>query len=230
MPSIYDEAGLFVYNYLPSDQRDKVMVLGPYKAGLYRTIFHIDSSKAFFKIVSDYDSYNIENYLGEADWVLSIGNPRVIAEGLFHISLNGFTLFRISNDMYIDFSESYWPGVVKSVDGLSFAEEWGTWSSGNAVTLDFVKSLPYKFKIKLIAHAFSSNIGAPFSVSIGEMEYQFSLGPGDNEIFIDLENPEASNTLAFSIPYPISPKNIGLSNDDRELGIGFISINIISVE
>jgi hypothetical protein len=52
------------------------------------------------------------------------------------------------------------------------------------------------------------------------------LGAADEERIIAFRNPTCSNTLRIDVPAPVSPKELGLSSDDRSLGIGFIGMKI----
>lgn len=125
------------------------------------------------------------------------------------------------------FKYSAWKGRVWNIQGLSSFEPWGTWSLGNVVSFDFDMPLPDRFKVLLTARAFGTNIGREFEARVGANSAKFQLGGSDQNKILEFENPAGSKTLTFIVPSPISPKDLGSSEDDRKLGIGFVEVNII---
>ena len=86
----------------------------------------------------------------------------------------------------IDFRRSAWPGIIKNATGLSSAEQWGTWSLGGAVTLEFSTPLPDRFAVHLVAHAFGPNVGKEFVARVGDSTAKFILGTSPKSAYSNL--------------------------------------------
>ena len=128
----------------------------------------------------------------------------------------------------VDFKQSAWPGVVSKAGGLSGAEPWGTWSVGNATTLEFSAPLPEKFAVHLVAQAFGPNVGKEFVARVGDSAAKFTLGASPDERVLQFSNPTRSRTIEIDIPAPASPKALGMGGDERDLGIGLVELRITS--
>ena len=125
------------------------------------------------------------------------------------------------------FKKSDWPGVINADQGLSFAEPWGVWSQEATVKFEFSMPLPEKFELQLLAHAFGANVGKEFVVQVGEQERRFTLGAGSEARVLELANPTGGRTLVFRVPLPVSPKELGMGQDERRLGIGIAEMRIV---
>ena len=135
--------------------------------------------------------------------------------------LKGFKELRI-----VDFKKSAWPGIVSSAQGLSFSESWGTWSSSGVVTLEFAKHLPEKFTVHLVAQGFGPNVGKEFVAHVGDSAVRFTLAASLGERVLEFSNPKGSKIIKIDVPSPCSPKELGLSADERTLGIGLAELRI----
>ena len=144
----------------------------------------------------------------------------------FRLPMNGFTLARKKGVFNVDFKKDFWPGTISSMQGLSFAEAWGRWSSGDVVTLEFVSPLPEKFTIHLVACAIGPNVGKEFVVYVGDSAKSFTLSASREERVLEFDNPKRSKTVKISIPSPISHRELGLNGDNRRVGIGLFELNI----
>lgn len=118
-------------------------------------------------------------------------------------------------------------GRVWNIRGLSSFEPWGTWSSDDVVSFEFNMPLPNRFNILLTAHSFGPNINREFEARVGKNGIKFLLNGIDQKKILEFDNPTGSNTLTFIVPSPTSPKDLGLSEDDRKLGIGFVEVEIV---
>jgi len=110
---------------------------------------------------------------------------------------------------------------------MSYAEQEGTWSSGDVVFLEFSRPLPEKFIVHLVAHAFGPNIGKEFKAHVGDSVIRFTLTASPEERVLKFNNSKRSRTIKIDIPSPTSPKELGLSTDDRRLGIAFTVLRIV---
>ena len=134
--------------------------------------------------------------------------------------------FATDNDIFFN---------LKNLDGLSGPEHWGRWSDANiapTVKFQFNETLPDIFTLFLKANAFGPNIGDALTVNIADQTYSIQIppkSPFDIKINVDLRG-QKTNKIEFIPPKPTSPKELGLSDDGRKLGIGFISMKIIPIE
>lgn len=125
------------------------------------------------------------------------------------------------------FKISDWLGVIKAEQGLSFVEPWGVWSQDATVKFEFSMPLPAKFELRLLAHAFGTNAGKEFVVQVGAQERRFTLGTGTEARVLELDNPAGDRTLVIRVPSPVSPKELGMGQDERRLGIGIVEMRIV---
>jgi phosphoglycerol transferase len=109
---------------------------------------------------------------------------------------------------------------------LSGAEPWGTWSSSDAVILEFSAPLPERFNIHLVANAFGPNAEREFVAHVGDRAIKFRLGTAPEEKVLQFENVSRSRIIRIDVPSPASPKELGLSDDPRTLGIGLTELRI----
>jgi phosphoglycerol transferase len=140
------------------------------------------------------------------------------------------SLIRSPTVINIDFTKSEWPEVIESASGLSTAENWGTWSFSNIVEFEFSEPLPEKFYININAIGFGPNVGKSVEVKVGDEINNFVLSGAPEEIKLDaISNPGELKQIIITGPDPVSPKKVGIGEDDRYLGIGFVNIKIIPI-
>jgi phosphoglycerol transferase len=171
--------------------------------------------------------FDLSKLPSDKEWILAIGDHVLPENMFFQLPMNGFTLARATSTNTVDFKMSTWPGIISSASGLSSAEAWGTWSMSDAVTLEFSTPLPEKFALHLVASAFGPNVGKDFVAHVGDNAIKFKLTSLPLETVLEFSNPQKSRIIEIDIPSPISPKKLGLSVDERNLGIGFIKLSVI---
>lgn len=220
VPDPYDRAGQFTKQHLSKEELQDIVVVGPAPEGLLRTLFHLDNPNVIFIL-------NTEKIPHSKKWVLVIGNVLPPIGTSEQIKMDGFSLSKIGPPLYrLNFSTQNQLEGVKSIKGLSPAETWGAWSNGNEVVMEFSSPLPEKFNLRFMAHAFGTNVGEQFWVQVGSEKKFFTLTSADQEISIPIDNPTNSKLIYIHIPSPVSPKQLGFSEDKRTLGIGLSSMSI----
>jgi phosphoglycerol transferase len=227
VPQVYDRAGICARQCLPSEDLSKLVVVGSELAGLYKTLFNLDNPQATLELIPSGADCDAARIGSDRKWVLVIGDHGLPKNVLLELPMSGFTLACIRSDDALDFRKSTWPGAIARVSGLSWNEAWGTWSIGSTVTLDWVTPLPKKFKVRLVADAFGPNIGKQFVIRVGDCAVKFTLGPSPETRELKLCNPNQSRIMKIEIPSPISPKQLGIGDDDRILGIGLVKLKIV---
>lgn len=230
VPDVYDKAGMFTKNYLANEDISKVLIIGSDRVALYKSLFYLNNAQATFETILEDEAYDLSKLPAGKEWILVIGNHSLPDNIFFQIPMNGFTLARTKGDSNVDFKKSAWPGVISMTRGLSSAEAWGTWSTSDVVTFDYTMPLPEKFTMYLVGYAFGPNAGKDFSAQIGDNIIKFKLGDTNEERALEFINPARLKTIKIIIPAATSPKSLGLSNDERRLGIGLTQLRIVPIK
>lgn len=121
-----------------------------------------------------------------------------------------------------------YPSFIKSVSGMSGYETSGRWTEGKDVNFTFIKNLPSSFTLQIdLMGSFGPNAGKVIQIQIADWKGQFVVDakPSTNRFIVKTNAP--TDSIGFTIPEPKSPKELGLSDDPRQLGIKFklLSIN-----
>lgn len=128
----------------------------------------------------------------------------------------------------IDFTRPNWPEFIRNVSGISGYEPWGRWSDANlnqCIKFDFFDPLPNRFVLVLSAVPFGRNGEQTVSIRIGSQIQKVIIRRGELPIRLSFD---LGNDRVYSIEFlpqnPVSPKEMGLSEDTRKLGIGFVRL------
>jgi phosphoglycerol transferase len=121
-------------------------------------------------------------------------------------------------------------GLKYHIEGLYSPETWGAWSDGPELVLTFENSFDKPFILRLnVVHVFMENLKEPLRISAGGDEKELRIsGPGEYSIVITPVEPTFSLTIA--IPATMSPRDLGINQETRKLGIGLSSITIVPNE
>ena len=98
IPDTYDKAGMFTKHYLPNTDMSKLIVVGSKLGELYRTLYYLDSPVASFELINKDSIYDLRKRPDNKDWVLVIGDHKVVGTSQFQINLNGFSLIKADED------------------------------------------------------------------------------------------------------------------------------------
>jgi phosphoglycerol transferase len=127
----------------------------------------------------------------------------------------------------VDFREKNYPATVASVSGFGDHEPWGRWTVGARAVVQFKKTLPSTFQLKLQpAGAFGPNAGIPILVRVGSIQKEFTVSGPNELILLDFEGVVNADRIEFVIPKPTSPKELGMNDDLRKLGLGLFTLRI----
>jgi hypothetical protein len=114
------------------------------------------------------------------------------------------------------------PWFVKKIKGISWPEDFGRWTSGSLLEIEFLIDLPRKFHLKILTSSIGKNLGKKVRVSAGSRNSNFRIKSLDLvEYSIGCVAAEKSKKLTIEIPYPTQP-----NNDSRKLGLAIRSIKI----
>lgn len=120
-----------------------------------------------------------------------------------------------------------YPSFIKSVVGMSGYEASGRWTEGKNVVFTFTQNLPTAFTLELdIVGPYSSNAGKVMQIQAGDWKGEFVVEakPSTNKFLVKTSAP--TDSIAFTIPEPKSPKELGQSDDPRQLGVMFKRLSI----
>lgn len=123
------------------------------------------------------------------------------------------------------------PKQVLKVTGLSYIEPWGgRWSDANlmpAVSIEYLTPLPAEFTLTLTARAFGANARQPFTLRVGGVSQQVTLGTRDTRVQLHFSNPSQTRTLEILPPTPEETTEGAVDGfAARKLGIGLVSLQI----
>lgn len=128
-----------------------------------------------------------------------------------------------SGKLTINFFEfSPTPSFVKNISGISWPEFFGRWTDSKIARIDFVQSLPKKFKIKIIFSTLDENVNKKIKFSSSGRSKKIKIRSSSlQEHTFQINNHRELNSLFIELNNPIK-----LPNDSRKLGIAIKSIEI----
>ena len=226
---VYDSSARLTKLYL-GEAVSGLLVASSVPAANFRALFHIDDRRASFLHLEPAAALTKELIPAGTRWVLLIGQHELQVPVLFQIDAGDYRLVKVSADDTLHFNRPSWPGSLSEVHGLSSPEQFGRWSNGEKVALQLVGSLSGTVRLTLTASAFGPNIGQPFTLRLGEQEQHFTLQGANEEVSLLFALTESAQKIEIQVPQPTSPKMLGLSDDDRLLGIAMHKLQIQQVE
>lgn len=126
----------------------------------------------------------------------------------------------------IDFTRPNYPTFIANVSGMSGYEPWGRWTDGDKAVFHFKQPLPKQFNLMIQANAFGPNLGEAVTINIGTVQQEFKISESGQTQRLNFTLPEPADTIALLIPKPTSPKELQVSEDPRQLGLGLIKLQI----
>lgn len=145
----------------------------------------------------------------------------------------------VRRDETISFSANGGPTQYLAMHGFSFPESWGAWTEQEnaSLRLDLAEPLARGALLELAVVPFVNDLHEAFQVRInanGEPigSRNFHQNQGTQPQTWLLEVPELADVwtirLDLEIRSPASPQELGLGDDARRLGLGFISLTLRS--
>jgi phosphoglycerol transferase len=226
-PNAADRAAMF-YEMTIGD-RDAVAVVTDDDSAATRVIFHLDAKNIQKILVPASQVLNSQSVAPDVRWIIALNDnpldPSLLGDLAYDMS--GYKIWHVGTGSFdVDFSSSTWP-EVESVKGLSEAEPFGRWSNGKTVTILFRKDIPADMSLSMTAFAFGPNVGRAFEIQVGDQVKQLKLGKDIAPVTLDYQNiPEHTRSVIITVPQPVSPKDLGMNTDSRELGIGLGTLSI----
>lgn len=233
----YDKAGAFTHAELDKDERSKLVVVGSELATLYRVLFYVDDTKTTLAVLPPGAPFDRSAVDSDQEWVLLPGEHAVPSDVTDRLAGEGYVLFRLpaksangkagAFPQTVDFRHPYRFGLVKRISGMSVPQPFGRWSDSREVQIEMASALPPTFELKLTAFAFGPNTQLPFTIRIGEETKTFQAGATPSEVSLPFTTDGKKKLITIEVPQPTSPKQRGLSSDDRELNIALREMKIV---
>lgn len=119
-----------------------------------------------------------------------------------------------------------YPGGLIDLSGFSAPSPGGAWTVGPIVSMEFSGSYTRPFLLTLnVTHVLAENIKSPLRIRSGGDEKELSIHQPD-EYSVLLEPKEPAINLTIELPIVTTLKELGRSEDARELGIELKTITI----
>ena len=160
----------------------------------------------------------------------------IVTEGRFERRDPGRTVRPETSEVtvrQVDLAHAWLPPFVNSVKGLSAREPWGRWSDASMhpyIEIRFRHPLPATGTLEIVGRAFGPNVGRPVEVRIGEQTLTFQFGAKDTTAMASYAVHESPRSIDILPPHPMAPRELGLSQDARRIGIGLVRITVAAVE
>ena len=127
----------------------------------------------------------------------------------------------------VQFNREFLPPWIVSISGLSGVEAWGRWTDGAVTDIKFDQPLPRNFKVLFkIKWALGRNVGTPVKVKVGAETQEFVITGPDQEFELRFANQTDADEISLRVPAPVSPRSLGMSDDNRMLGVALFSMGI----
>jgi phosphoglycerol transferase len=226
---VYDRAGIVVKQLLTTGEQSKLIVIGDNPIELTRTLFYIDNAKVSAQSIPGSIEFLPSMMPSDKKWALLIGDRKISDNFQNQNHFNGFSLVGGEGLIEVSFRGAEWSvQPVAQVTGLFMPPEaWGAWSTKKLVSMTFKQALPENFEFRLNGRAFGVNAGKTFFLKCGENSYPFRLTEDFSTISLKVLNKSRSRTITIEVPDPQSPKQLGIGDDERSLGVGMRSVEII---
>jgi phosphoglycerol transferase len=224
---VYAMAGISARQYL-GEQAEPIIAYGADQSSLYRTMFYLDNPNATSVVIPANSPIPEGGIPEQTRWLLIVGDQPLPKGTRKEIAFHGAVLAKVGDQevQKIDFTSGSWPGLIARTEGLSGPEAWGTWSDGDHVTLEFSKPLPAQFTLVVKAQTIGNSNEAS-TIVVGGDRREIRL-PAPKELALTFQTDGSARRIDFEIPWARSMKELGVSNDTRRLGIGFVSMSLIS--
>jgi len=234
---VNDKAGVFTREELDKKERSRLAVVGSELASLFRVLFYVDEPGATLVVIPEGTSLDLSAIPSDREWVIILGDHPVPNDVDDQIAGDGYVLFRLPRrppdypagyvQRTVDFVHPFRFGMVKRISGLSVPQPFGRWSDGREVQIEMSSALPRTFDLHLTAGAFGPNAQLPFSIRIGDEAKTFRVSSSPSDVSFSFKTDGHEKLITIEIPQPTSPKQLGMNDDGRLLGIALSQMSIV---
>lgn len=142
------------------------------------------------------------------------------------IPYNGIKYFP-STPNTIDFKEVGFPIFVAGASGVGQVEGWGRWSDGHNVKLYLDAELNKSVSFYIELRTFGPNVGKPLLMTVNNESRTLVPEVGNENIYVarfEFSEVVKNPVITIKVPLPVSPAQLGLSDDIRKIGLGLIKL------
>lgn len=213
-------------NYLIPSEFKHTLILTKDKALADRVRFNLDSDDLTYDLVDTGTNVYPKTVSSNFKYVICLDNIKLNqAKLLLHKDI--FRIYRMDSDLKdLSFMKFSSPGLLSEYEGLSLFERWGVWSDASKVVLIFDDVLPTNFILNMQVKAFGPNIGAKTYLIVDEKKYFFTPTGEFKSFEFSVANLHNSKKIEILVFRPTSPKSLGVSEDNRALGLGLRRLTI----
>jgi phosphoglycerol transferase len=112
------------------------------------------------------------------------------------------------------------------VVGLHPPEAWGAWSAAPEIRIKLPFEIRGGLRLALDGRALGPNVGRPLTLTIGPHTRTFTLNDPLATVDLNFSIAEPENTITISGIQQVAASSLGLTHDNRQLGIGLSWIRI----
>ncbi len=128
----------------------------------------------------------------------------------------------------IAFTERPLPRGVSALSGFSGVEPTGRWTEGPLARIEFEQPLPSRFALRVdTAMAMPPTADVDLPVRIGGVVRTMRLRAGASTAEVEFDSAPAARAIDFVIPNPVSPRELGMGPDPRQLGFALRSLTVL---
>jgi phosphoglycerol transferase len=221
-PDPVDLSGLHLRHQMSSSQRASAVIVGTEPAALFRARFMGDDPKV--EILQIPGGATLTPSQLPSDRTLAVVIGDVPTSGFaVERGFGGFAVASTTDERVLSFRRGEQTTHLRRLSGLSVPEEWGTWSLGSRVVFEYQEPLPENVEVTVIAEAFGPNASAEFVMTLGSESKSFRL---NGRATLQFVNRQRARVIEIQVPHPMSPRKLGISGDDRQLGMGLKELRI----
>ena len=226
-PNLYQEAGQFAHQVLTYRDRSRLAIIASEEVWAYMAIFQVDTPGPTMVLLPEGQPIDLKQIPADYHWILVVGDHPLPRDVRVQFPMSGYALFNRSPFEAIQLSRLWSLHDIDAISGMSVPEEIGRWSDAKEVEIDMASPLPKRFELKLTASAYGPNAELPFVMRIGNAEQSFRLPASPAPVSLEFSTSGNERRITIEVPQPTSPKELGVSEDTRHLGILLKEMSIL---
>jgi hypothetical protein len=240
-PTNADEASALFRALVPEAEWDSGLMIVTESGGVdpYRFLFHIPAA---YRLIMDPSSSAVSSDVVAGDWswvMVTSGRPvqfayaQAFTSGRYHLYLRqplGEVDQGVSSRPTTQVtqaspaSEAANACAVDHMVGFNQQESWGVWSAQDPAEIALAEPVSGNIRLRLVAYGLAKNPSRTLQIAIGDSIKSITLPVAPKQFELDYNLHSASKNIAFRGIVPRSPKSLGVSEDNRPLGVALIKL------
>ncbi|GJI88441.1 DUF7024 domain-containing protein [Duganella hordei] len=227
-PDAWVKAGLFAHHYLTPAEASRLTIVGDDILNLFKSRFFLDNTNVALLQLPHGQPITLASLPYPNGWLLVVGDYPLPEGAVRHSGLREYTLARVkppADAKLHRFAETEDDSMRST--GLSGIEDWGRWSEGGQVTLTFDRPLPKKLLLRLDVAGYGPNAGQDIPVTAGGQTVALRADGKHGVQDLRFDTDGSVRVITIKVPQPTSPHDLGYGGDQRKLGVGLYSMEVI---